>query len=95
MSEYDADKLAEDSDNEKKIEKAEKTAERKAALACKKRSCAQLPSGITPRDFIHYPGPPRKLLEGASAVPIQTPPNPVTECPAQGACFFLWGVWAL
>ena len=37
VSEYDADELADDSDDEKKIEKAEKAAERKAAIAKKKR----------------------------------------------------------
>ena len=37
VSEYDADELADDSDDENKIEKAEKAAERKAAIAKKKR----------------------------------------------------------
>ncbi|XP_065883338.1 uncharacterized protein [Dysidea avara] len=37
VAEYDADELADDSDDEKKIEKAEKAAERKAAIAKKKR----------------------------------------------------------
>ena len=32
IAEYDADELADDSDDEKKIEKAEKAAERKAAI---------------------------------------------------------------
>jgi len=36
VSEYDADELTEDSNNEEKIEKAEKAAERKMSLACRK-----------------------------------------------------------
>jgi len=69
VTEYDADELAEDSDDEKKIEKAERAAERKAALARKKRSRTLVSSGVASRDFSRYPGSPRKLLEGASAAP--------------------------
>ena len=52
VQEYEADALVNNSDNEKKIEKAEKAAERKAVAAAKKRkstrlSVSTLPSGST------------------------------------------------
>ena len=44
VTEFDVDKLADDSDDERKIEKAEKVAERKAAMQKKRRG--KLPGSV-------------------------------------------------
>ena len=54
VSEYETDALADDSDDERKIEKAEKAAERKMAAARKKKASPKLPAA----KFQKLDGPP-------------------------------------
>ena len=56
MEEYTAHELAEDSDDKKRLEKAEKVAERKAVL--RKRKCTHQPAGRHPPQFLQYPALP-------------------------------------
>ena len=91
VAEYDADELADDSDDERKIEKAEKAAERKAAMAKKKGGRSVQQSASYGRE-----APSNRFLQGRrvpDVVPAQQSPavfpgrqmRPVTGA---GACFF-------
>ena len=90
IAEYDADELADDSDNERKIEKAEKAAERKAAMARKKQGHSVQQSASYGREI-----PSNRLLQGRRVLDVVPTESPAVSpgrkvCPATGAgtCFF-------
>ena len=86
VAEYDADELADDSDDEKKIEKAEKAAERKAAIAKKKLGRSAQQSTGFGREA-RFPQGSRRMPE---VVPVQAAPVvlPGSQArPVSGACF--------
>jgi len=69
VSEYDADELAKDSEDVKKIEKAEKAAERKACLVRKRRSHAQIPTGVISKYFWPLSRPISEVARGNQCSP--------------------------
>ena len=90
VAEYDADELADDSDDERKIEKAEKAAERKAAMARKKQGHSVQQSASYGREI-----PSNRLLQGRRVLDVVPTESPAVSpgrkvCPATGAgtCFF-------
>ena len=93
VTEYTADELADDSDDEKHLEKAEKAAERKAVL--QKRKCPQptaakhppLPLWLQPQYGVGYHSPlPQQQLGPSTSVGIRSPAPPLLQR-AMGPCF--------
>ena len=90
VTEYTADELADDSDDEKRLEKAEKAAERKAVLRKRKRpqpTAAKhppLPPRLQPQYGVGYHSP--QQLGPSTSVGIRSPPPPLLQR-AMGPCF--------
>ena len=83
VTEYTADELADDSDDEKRLEKAEKAAERKAVLRKRKRpqpTAAKhppLPPRLQPQYGVGYHSP--QQLGPSTSVGIRSPPPPLLQ----------------
>ena len=95
MAEYDTDKLADDSDDEKKIEKAEKAAERKAAMTARKkrsRSAQQQQPGNFVGHETHLLQNPQTGRQMATDCVSWSPSAPSFR---RGRLFLLWGVRSL
>ena len=88
VQEYEADALADDSDDEKKIEKAERAAEKKAVVAARKRK-RQAPVGAKAQK-VESPGVPRAALQQSfplvkptgrfPTAPVVRPIGPYHQC---------------